>query len=79
MVPVYALCSWLALVFKDDAIYLSTFREMYEAYVLYSFTFLLIRTLGTEHEAILKVHTTHSHSRIYTHVFHFTQFHFNTY
>ena len=55
MVPVYSLSCWLALRFKDAAIYLNLFRETYEAYVLYSFTFFLIRCMGTENEACAKL------------------------
>lgn len=52
LVPIYSICCWLALRFKDIAIYLNTGRECYEAWVLYSFTFYLIRSLGTEEEIV---------------------------
>lgn len=48
MVPIYAIDAWLALRFKEAAIYLDTIRDCYEAYVIYTFTFFLIASLGDE-------------------------------
>jgi len=42
MVPVYALTSWFALRYDSAAIYLSTCRQLYEAYVIYSFFHYLV-------------------------------------
>lgn len=42
MVPIYAVESWLSLRFKDEAIYIETARECYEAYVIYSFTYFMM-------------------------------------
>eukprot|EP00271_Cylindrocystis_brebissonii_P004196 TRINITY_DN15797_c0_g1_i1.p1 TRINITY_DN15797_c0_g1~~TRINITY_DN15797_c0_g1_i1.p1 ORF type:complete len:425 (+),score=60.06 TRINITY_DN15797_c0_g1_i1:340-1614(+) len=49
MVPVYAVDAWLALRFKDLAIYIDTVRECYEAYVIYSFFEFLVAYVGDEH------------------------------
>ena len=37
MVPIYAIDSFLSLLFKDEAILFNTLRDCYEAYVLYIF------------------------------------------
>lgn len=39
---IYGLASWLGLRFKDEAIVFDTFREMYEAFVIYHFVTYLI-------------------------------------
>lgn len=52
LVPIYALESWLALVFKEQRIYLETLREAYEAFVVYSFGRLLLEFLG-ERDALV--------------------------
>jgi len=54
MVPIYAFESWLALRFKDAALYLDTARECYEAYVIYNFYQFLIVYLE-KHEGHLDV------------------------
>jgi hypothetical protein len=46
MVPIYSLQSWAALVYKEDAFFLQTGRECYEAYCLYSFFMLMLGSLG---------------------------------
>lgn len=48
MVPVYAIDSWLSLVFKDYAQYFDLARDCYEAYVLYTFLSLLVGFMGGE-------------------------------
>ena len=40
---------WLALRFKDLAIYLDTMRECYEAYVIYNFMAYLLCYLRTQY------------------------------
>ena len=62
MVPIYALESWLALVFREQRIYLETLREAYEAYVIYSFGRLLLEFLG-ERPAIVALLQTRGHER----------------
>eukprot|EP00531_Pseudo-nitzschia_arenysensis_P009444 CAMPEP_0116149706 /NCGR_PEP_ID=MMETSP0329-20121206/19116_1 /TAXON_ID=697910 /ORGANISM="Pseudo-nitzschia arenysensis, Strain B593" /LENGTH=772 /DNA_ID=CAMNT_0003646089 /DNA_START=144 /DNA_END=2462 /DNA_ORIENTATION=- len=53
MVPIFSIQSWLGLRFKDYSIYFETIRDMYEAYVLYSFLQFLIQVLGGEEALIL--------------------------
>lgn len=53
MVPIFSIQSWLGLRFKDYSIYFETVRDMYEAYVLYSFLQFLIQVLGGEEALIL--------------------------
>ena len=47
-VPIYAIDSLLAMIFKDLAIYINTGRECYEAFVIYSFVHFLINAIGGE-------------------------------
>ena len=42
MVPIYSITSWLTLVFPKTEVYLSTLRDCYEAYAVYTFIALLI-------------------------------------
>lgn len=44
--PLDALESWLALIFKDQRIYLEVLREAYEAWVIYSIQKLFVEFLG---------------------------------
>ncbi|CAF3558664.1 unnamed protein product [Rotaria sp. Silwood1] len=46
MVPVYALTSWLSLLFLQAAIYVEFIQQCYEAYVMYCFLLLLTKYLG---------------------------------
>lgn len=55
MVPIYSVESWLALRFKDFALYIETLRECYEAYVIFSFLYFLIALLGDEQQIIAKL------------------------
>eukprot|EP01103_Thecamoeba_quadrilineata_P010686 TRINITY_DN2373_c0_g2_i1.p1 TRINITY_DN2373_c0_g2~~TRINITY_DN2373_c0_g2_i1.p1 ORF type:complete len:507 (-),score=78.59 TRINITY_DN2373_c0_g2_i1:160-1680(-) len=48
MIPVYAISSFLCLPFPAYADYINTFRDCYEAYVLWTFLSLLISVLGGE-------------------------------
>jgi len=45
-VPIYAVDSYLAMVYKELAIYINTGRECYEAFVIYSFVNFLISSIG---------------------------------
>ncbi|KAI9912478.1 hypothetical protein PsorP6_006496 [Peronosclerospora sorghi] len=46
MVPIYALTSYLALVFNHAKLVFETVRDLYEAFVLYSFHCFLVEYLG---------------------------------
>jgi hypothetical protein len=50
MIPLYSVESWLALRFKNAAIYLETLRECYESYVIFCFLYYLIALLGDDHQ-----------------------------
>ena len=52
MVPLYSVESWLALRFRDQALYIETLRECYESYTLFSFLYFLIALLGEEAQLI---------------------------
>ncbi|EEH59064.1 uncharacterized protein MICPUCDRAFT_15117, partial [Micromonas pusilla CCMP1545] len=46
MVPTYALCSWFSLVDRDASLYLETFRDCYESWVVYNFLSLCLAYVG---------------------------------
>ena len=46
LVPFYSIQSWCALRFSAQTIYLEAFREIYEAFAIYSFYALLRDALG---------------------------------
>ncbi len=48
----YALCSWLALIYKEQALYFNVFREAYEALCIYSFFGFLVGYLGGEENIV---------------------------
>eukprot|EP00656_Telonema_subtile_P011267 TRINITY_DN15554_c0_g1_i2.p1 TRINITY_DN15554_c0_g1~~TRINITY_DN15554_c0_g1_i2.p1 ORF type:complete len:232 (+),score=44.59 TRINITY_DN15554_c0_g1_i2:317-1012(+) len=54
LVPIYSVNSYLAMVYKDIAIYINTGRECYEAYVIYSFLCFLMAAAGGE-ERIVRI------------------------
>jgi hypothetical protein len=43
---IYSFESWLAIRYHDQGIYLETLRDLYEAYVLWSFYHLMLQFLG---------------------------------
>ncbi|XP_059120450.1 transmembrane protein 184C-like [Peromyscus eremicus] len=45
MVPIYSLCSWLALKFPKVGVYTDTCRDCYEAYTIYNFMIFLSNNL----------------------------------
>lgn len=45
MVPIYSLNAWLALILPTVGIYLDSFREIYESFVIYSFMKYLLNFL----------------------------------
>ncbi|XP_044748080.1 transmembrane protein 184C [Coccinella septempunctata] len=48
MVPIYAVNAWLGLVNPENSIYVDSFRECYEAFVIYNFMRYLLNYLNME-------------------------------
>ncbi|CAF3541314.1 unnamed protein product [Rotaria sp. Silwood1] len=46
MVPIYAITSWISLLFFESAIYVEFIQACYEAYIIYCFLILLTKYLG---------------------------------
>ena len=46
MVPVYAITSWIAILFFQSAIYMEFIQSCFEAYTIYCFLLLLTKYLG---------------------------------
>jgi Organic solute transporter Ostalpha len=46
MVPIYAVQSYLSIVFHQNRVYMSTIRDFYEAFVIASFVYYLMELLG---------------------------------
>ncbi|KAM0860483.1 hypothetical protein ACQ4PT_046508 [Festuca glaucescens] len=46
MVPVYAVMSFISLILPDNAIYFTSIREMYDAWVIYNFFSLCLAWVG---------------------------------
>ena len=46
MVPIYAICSWFSLVDRRFSLYLDTFRDCYESWVVYNFLSLCLAYVG---------------------------------
>ncbi|TMW58889.1 hypothetical protein Poli38472_007034 [Pythium oligandrum] len=55
IVPVYALGSFLSLKFVNQALYFDTLRDIYEAFVVYSFLALVLSFAGGESVCVLKM------------------------
>ncbi|KZV43695.1 transmembrane protein 184A-like [Dorcoceras hygrometricum] len=55
MVPVYALMSFLSLVFNESAIYFNSIREVYEAWVIYNFLSLCLAWVGGPGAVVLSL------------------------
>ncbi len=61
MIPIYSVSSWLGLVFVGAQAYLSIFKDMYEAYAIYTFLSFLIAILGRgDREAVITVLAQHA-------------------
>ena len=46
MVPLYAISSWISLIYFSSAIYMDFIKSCFEAYIIYSFLLLLTKYLG---------------------------------
>ncbi|XAR49209.1 hypothetical protein NMG60_11032323 [Bertholletia excelsa] len=55
MVPVYALMSFLSLVLNESSIYFNSFREIYEAWVIYNFLSLCLAWVGGPGAVVLSL------------------------
>ena len=55
IVPIYAFCSWLSLVFYDKTVYFDAVRSCYEAFVIYNFLRLCVEYLGGEHSIMAQL------------------------
>ncbi|CAM8923238.1 hypothetical protein QQ045_023923 [Rhodiola kirilowii] len=55
MVPVYALTSFLSLVFPGSSIYFDSIREVYEAWVIYNFLSLCLSWVGGPGAVVLSL------------------------
>ena len=61
MIPIYSVSSWLGLVFVHAQAYLSIFKDIYEAYAIYTFLSFLIAILGRgDREAVITVLAQHA-------------------
>ncbi|CDH55716.1 duf300-domain-containing protein [Lichtheimia corymbifera JMRC:FSU:9682] len=57
MVPIYGISTYVSLVSLDVAFYVDTFRDIYEAFVIYAFFNLLLNKLGGERALIIMLHS----------------------
>ena len=57
LIPIYGLGSMLSLHVREDAIYVDTVRDIYEAFVIYSFLQLVLAYLGGEDSCARKMET----------------------
>nr|XP_043622691.1 transmembrane protein 184B-like [Erigeron canadensis] len=55
MVPVYALMSFLSLIFNENSIYFDSIREIYEAWVIYNFLALCLEWVGGPGAVVLSL------------------------
>eukprot|EP01119_Soliformovum_irregulare_P004751 TRINITY_DN1583_c0_g2_i5.p1 TRINITY_DN1583_c0_g2~~TRINITY_DN1583_c0_g2_i5.p1 ORF type:complete len:409 (+),score=84.35 TRINITY_DN1583_c0_g2_i5:987-2213(+) len=54
MIPIYAIASFLALMFRHQALYFDFVRDCYESYVIYQFFLLLINYFDGE-ESLIRI------------------------
>lgn len=55
IVPIYALTSWLSLMFWEFSIYFDSIRDVYEAFVIYNFLCLCYEYLGGENSILNEI------------------------
>ncbi|KAK9332172.1 organic solute transporter Ostalpha-domain-containing protein [Lipomyces starkeyi] len=56
LIPIYALSCWLGLVSHRLAIFIDPIRDVYEAFVIYQFLWLLTNFLGGERNLIITMY-----------------------
>ncbi|ORZ24278.1 organic solute transporter Ostalpha-domain-containing protein [Absidia repens] len=57
MVPIYGISTFISLISLNTAFYVDTFRDIYEAFVIYTFFNLLLNKLGGERAMIIMLHS----------------------
>ncbi|KAI9308542.1 organic solute transporter Ostalpha-domain-containing protein, partial [Cunninghamella echinulata] len=57
MVPIYGISTFISLISLNTAFYVDTFRDIYEAFVIYAFFNLLLNKLGGERALIIMLHS----------------------
>ncbi|KAK4520532.1 uncharacterized protein ATC70_008045 [Mucor velutinosus] len=57
MVPIYGISTYISLVSLNVAFYVDTFRDIYEAFVIYAFFNLLLNKMGGERALIIMLHS----------------------
>ena len=56
MVPIFSIASWVSLTSLRVAFWIDPFRDVYEAFTLYTFFQLLVNFLGGERSLIIMMH-----------------------
>jgi hypothetical protein len=56
-VPIYGISTYISLISLNTAFYVDTFRDIYEAFVIYAFFNLLLNKLGGERALIIMLHS----------------------
>jgi len=57
MIPIFSAQSWLGLRFSAASVYLECLRDLYEAFVIQSFLYLLVEFLGGKAELVKTLRT----------------------
>jgi len=52
MVPIYAIGSWLSLRYKEHSLYIDLLRDCYEAFIIYSFVWMLSAYAGGDRKLL---------------------------
>ena len=53
--PIYAISSALALTLGRDGVYAEIFRDLYEAFVIYCFLYMMLEYCGGETDCVYKM------------------------
>ena len=65
MVPIYCIESWFGLKYPEVSIYFEVIRDMYEAFVLYSFFQFLVCYLGGEDSLAITLASKSHHDHVF--------------
>jgi hypothetical protein len=63
MVPLYAITSWISLLYFISAVYMDFIKSCFEAYIIYSFLLLLTKYLGG-HRGVTEVILTREYIKL---------------